>query len=709
MGFFSFFRKKSEGGKLAPEQQEDKKSEIKPKEVQVPDIKQSISDDIGVKTNKEPRKRINELKEIILHHNRLYYDNDAPEISDFAYDALMNELVSLEKKYPLFASVVSPTQKVGGTTQERFGKIAHKSVMQSLANAFSKSEIMDFITRIEQAIKDSGENSAPDFVVEQKIDGLSVSIEYENGQLVRASTRGDGMVGENITPNIMSLKNLPKTLKDKVPFLEVRGEVYMPFQAFLKINEMAEVNGDKQFFNPRNAAAGSLRQLDAGITASRELEVSILNIQEIIGKTFVTHAESFAFLAEQGFMVSSFYKVCKTREEIWQAILEIGESRGDIPYAIDGAVVKLNQIVLRAYLGQTSKVPRWAIAFKYPPEQKDTIVRPIDIKIENTEKIARKMTLNSSQNMPLNKINVQTCGRSEKGKSLLEICDSFVVIDTETTGLDPQWDDIIELAAIRVNQNCIVERFQTLVNPNCEIDEFITELTGITNDMLAEAPLLENAMPQFIDFVGTDVVVGHNVNFDINFIYDNCIQLGLRPFSNEFIDTMRLSRRLFKDEPHHRLTDLICRFKIGDSVEHRALSDAIQTKYCYDYMKNYINQNQIDVLSFNKRNHAKDIYAVNCEFDENVPVFEKTFVFTGTLEKMLRKEAMQHVVNRGGQCADNVTKKTNYLVLGNNDYVTSISDGKSNKQKKAELLRISGNDIETISENVFYDMLADNR
>lgn len=331
--------------------------------------------------------RINELRKTIVNHNQLYYENDTPEISDSEYDALMNELISLEKEFPLFATPDSPTQKVGGAALARFGKIEHKNVMQSLANAFSENEITDFVTRVEQAIKDSGEDSAPDFVVEQKIDGLSVSIEYENGQLVRASTRGDGAVGEDITPNIMSLKNLPKTLRDKVSFLEVRGEVYMPFQTFLKINELAELNGDKPFSNPRNAAAGSLRQLDAGITAARELEVFIFSIQEITLKNLTTHAQSLDFLAAQGFMASPGYRVCRTRDEIWNAILDIGESRGGLPYGIDGAVVKLNQLAYRSYLGQTSKVPRWAIAFKYPPEQKQTVVNQIDIQVGRTGKL----------------------------------------------------------------------------------------------------------------------------------------------------------------------------------------------------------------------------------------------------------------------------------------------------------------------------------
>lgn len=335
----------------------------------------------------EPWERINELKDIILHHNQLYYDKDEPEVSDFEYDKLMKELISLENEYPLYASPDSPTQKVGGHAGERFGKIQHKNIMQSLANAFSESEISDFVTRTIQAVREAGVDSTPDFVVEQKIDGLSVSIEYENGRLARASTRGDGVVGEDITPNILSLRNLPKVLKDHVAFLEVRGEVYMPFDAFMKINELAEATGDKIFSNPRNAAAGSLRQLDPEITASRELEAFIFNIQEITGVTFATHAESLEFLARQGFIASPGYKVCRSKEDIWNAIVDIGESRGSLPYGIDGAVVKLNQIAYRGYLGQTSKVPRWAVAFKYPPEQKQTTLKKIDVQVGRTGKL----------------------------------------------------------------------------------------------------------------------------------------------------------------------------------------------------------------------------------------------------------------------------------------------------------------------------------
>lgn len=300
--------------------------------------------------------------------------------------------------------------------------------------------------------------------------------------------------------------------------------------------------------------------------------------------------------------------------------------------------------------------------------------------------------------------------REHKGKSLIETIDNYVVLDLETTGLDPQYDTIIEIGIVRIRQGDIVDRFQTLVNPGFSIDPFITELTGITNEMLSCAPSLRETLPVAIDFMGNDIVVAHNANFDVNFIYESCCDLNLQPFTNNFIDTMRLSRRLFPEFPHHRLSDLVQRFEIADTVEHRAIKDATQTYGCYEHLKHYVTENNIDLIALLRRSAssqtAKDIITDKTEFDESSPVFGKQFVFTGTLEKMVRKEAMQLVVDLGGSCGDGVTKKTNFLVLGNNDYCSTIKDGKSSKQKKAEKLRLSGCDIEIISENVFYDMIA---
>ena len=312
------------------------------------------------------------------------------------------------------------------------------------------------------------------------------------------------------------------------------------------------------------------------------------------------------------------------------------------------------------------------------------------------------------------KITIGFSGSSEKadrtlkGRSLLALPISYTVVDLETTGLDPQCDDIIEFGAMRVENGIVIDKYTALVNPGYEIDDFIIELTGITNEMLASSPPVVNVLPDFLNFVGDSIVVGHNVNFDINFIYDTCMSVCNQPFSNDFIDTMRLSRRLFPQERHHRLCDLVERFTTGGVVEHRALADVEQTNQCYLYMKRHMEEDSITVeslLPIKKGFSAKEIQASTNDFDRASPLYERIFVFTGTLERMPRKEAMQLVADYGGLCGDGVNKNTNFLVLGNYDYCSTIKDGKSIKHKKAEQLKLAGYDIDIISENVFYDMI----
>lgn len=301
--------------------------------------------------------------------------------------------------------------------------------------------------------------------------------------------------------------------------------------------------------------------------------------------------------------------------------------------------------------------------------------------------------------------------RKLKGRSLLEAAENYVVLDLETTGLDPSWDEIIEIAAIKVENGATVDQYQTLVKPSYPIDAFITEMTGITNEMLSTAPSINEVLPAFSVFLGDWTIVAHNANFDVNFLYDAfSSHEPLMVLSNNFVDTMRLSRRLFQEHRHHRLCDLIERFGICAEIEHRALSDASKAKDCYEYMKAYAEQNSIEFSSLypvRQGLKASDVTSSTTDFDVASPVYGKVFVFTGTLEKLVRKDAMQLVVDMGGLCGDGVTKDTNYLVLGNNDYCSSIKDGKSSKQKKAEKYKAAGMDIEIISENVFYDLLSE--
>lgn len=300
-------------------------------------------------------------------------------------------------------------------------------------------------------------------------------------------------------------------------------------------------------------------------------------------------------------------------------------------------------------------------------------------------------------------------GREHKGKYIVDInLKDYTVIDIETTGLDSRFDEIIELGAVRYRNDSEVARFQSLVRPDGCISEFIEELTGISNEMVSDSPSINDILPQFLQFVGNDALLGHNVNFDINFIYDSASYCNLPPFSNNYTDTMYLSRRLFREERSHKLVDVCSRLNIPQPEEHRAIADCIRTHLCYQAMKQYCMDMGIGI-SNDWDAHAKQITAQTDVYNEDGPIYQKVFAFTGTLEQMTRKEAMQAVVNCGGLIGDGVTKKTNFLVLGNNDYCKAIKEGKSNKQKKAEKMQLDGFDIATISEQVFYDMLQDSQ
>ena len=301
--------------------------------------------------------------------------------------------------------------------------------------------------------------------------------------------------------------------------------------------------------------------------------------------------------------------------------------------------------------------------------------------------------------------------RPYKGASIIDFPDKYVVLDLETTGLSPEWDSIIEIGAIKVCEGKIVDTYQQLINPGFEIDDFIQNLTGITNEMLKSQPSISDVLPDIEAFIGNNIVVGHNVNFDINFFYDNFDYFLKRPFTNSFIDTMRISRKVLPDLRHHRLIDVVNELGIEGSEFHRALSDCEYTFKIYEVMKVLVEHDFEGQENFKKLFHRHTsidftkLKPDSDEFDNAHPLYGKNCVFTGALEKYTRQQAAQIVVNLGGQCENNVTKKTNFLILGNNDYCTSIKDGKSNKQKKAEEYKLKGFDIEIIPENVFYDMI----
>lgn len=329
-------------------------------------------------TTEEAKNKIQELTEQLNYHNDRYYNQDNPEISDYEYDMMLNQLERLEKEYPQLRKEDSPTNRVGGKASEKFSDVVHTVPMESLHDSFSHSELREFDQRVRQTVGNV------EYVVEPKIDGLSVSCEYENGIFVRGSTRGDGTVGEDITENLLTIKSLPKILKKPIPFLEVRGEVYMSNSSFLHLVEEQELNDEKPFKNPRNAAAGSLRQKNAKITAKRNLDIFTFNVQQIQGVNLETHKASLDFLAEMGFPVPASYKLFDNIDDAIESVENIGNTRGELEYQIDGAVIKVNSFSQRRELGSTAKFPKWAEAYKYPPEEKETTLLDIEVNVGRT-------------------------------------------------------------------------------------------------------------------------------------------------------------------------------------------------------------------------------------------------------------------------------------------------------------------------------------
>ncbi len=324
------------------------------------------------------RQEMQQLQKQVEHHMHLYYDLDAPELEDFEYDRLIHHLMDLEEQYPEYASPNSPTKRVGGSAMNTFREVPHKVQMGSLQDVFSLDELRAFDERVRETVPE------PTYVVEQKIDGLSVSLEYRNGELAVGSTRGNGLVGEDVTENIRTIRSIPLKLPQPLPLLEVRGEVYMPVNSFLRLVREQELREETPAKNPRNAAAGSLRQKDPKIAAARGLDIFCFNIQQLEGTVCESHQASLELMRSLGFPVSPDYKVVHTIEEAIRQIEKIGELRGKLGYQIDGAVIKVDSFADRERLGSTAKYPKWAVAYKYPTEEKETVLRSIALQVGRT-------------------------------------------------------------------------------------------------------------------------------------------------------------------------------------------------------------------------------------------------------------------------------------------------------------------------------------
>ncbi|MBQ8918323.1 MAG: NAD-dependent DNA ligase LigA, partial [Oscillospiraceae bacterium] len=328
--------------------------------------------------SKEIQKQMDELYEQLKYHSHLYYDLDSPQLEDYEYDRMLHHLMDLEEQHPQYRRADSPTVRVGGHAENTFAPVVHAVPLGSLQDVFEEEALVDFDRKVRETVAD------PEYTVEPKIDGLSVALEYRDGVFVQGATRGDGVTGEDVSENLRTIRAVPLTLPDKLPRLMVRGEVYMPVESFLRVIKEQEDAGEKTFKNPRNAAAGSLRQKNAAVAAKRGLDLFIFNVQLVEGKEFSSHSQSLDYLKTQGFHVVPSYKVVQNGQQAVEEVQNIGKRRNDYPFNIDGAVVKVNDFTQREELGTTAKYPKWAVAFKYPPEEKETILRDVVVQVGRT-------------------------------------------------------------------------------------------------------------------------------------------------------------------------------------------------------------------------------------------------------------------------------------------------------------------------------------
>ena len=627
----------------------------------------------------QARQCVQELRTVIEKNNRLYYDQDAPELEDFEYDALTRELKELEAAYPELITPASPTQHVGGTPSGRFAKVTHTVKMESLLDAFSYDELQDFDRRVQEA------GVEPEYVVEIKIDGLSCSLEYENGELVRASTRGDGVVGEDVTANVRAIKKIPKHLKNAPAFLEVRGEVYMPHEAFQHLCAEQELQGTAPFKNPRNAAAGSLRQKDPKITGSRGLSIFVFNVQQIRGKELTTHAESLDYLKSLGLPVSPRYHIVHNIEDAIAEIEQIGQNRSKLDFDMDGAVIKVNRFAQRDLMGSTNKFPRWAIAFKYPPEVKETTLRSIEVAVGRTGVLTPTACFD-----PIFLAGTTVARATLHNEDFihqfgLRIGDTIQVrkagdIIPEVIGVTHHAEDADPYEMPTVCPSCgapVVhledESALRCINPECPAQALRNLIHFASRDAMD------------IDGLGTAVATQLVEKGLVHSVADLYILtqeqlLTLDKFKEKSADNLHKAIERSKE---NNLDKLLFGFgirNIGDKAaallaEHFGTLEAIREAgvEAISEIDGFGGVMAQSIVEFFAKDGTADVVhrladaGVNMKW-KGEPTGDKlagkTLVVTGTLETLSRSEAEALIVRNGGKASGSVSKKTSYVVAG---------------------------------------------
>ena len=637
----------------------------------------------------EIQEKIEALRKEIEYHIERYYNQDDPEITDYEYDQKMNELKRLEKEHPEYVTPDSPTQKVGGSAKREAGVLVEHNVpMLSLQDVFDRGEVENFVAEMKKQLDD------PEFVVEYKIDGLSLSLRYEYGELKLAETRGDGIqYGEDVTANAKVIRDVKKKLKDKPEYLEIRGEVYMTEADFEKVNEKQELLGKKLFANPRNCAAGTLRQLDTAVTKERGLSMFIFNIQDARGISFETHTEGYEYLKKQGIRVIEEYTVCKTADEVWAAIEKIGENRGKLPYDIDGAVVKINRFSDREKLGATSKVPRWAVAYKYPPEEKETKLLDIELSVGRTGRITPTAVFEP----------VRLCGTSVSRATLhnQDFIDELDIGIGDTIVVYKSGEIIPKVRrVIHEKRPAGVKKF---VIPNvCPVCGAKTEREKDTADIKCTSPNCPAQLERhMINFVGRDAmdIKGFGATYimelvrlgylkDIADIYDlkqhreELIEQGIigkEKNTDKLLDAIEKSKQ---NEAFQLLTGFgipnVGKAAAKTILKHFGSIEALM-QADMESLQQVADVGEVTALCIRKyfqdENNCKIIErlkeaGVNMEMAESGSEDGRfdglTFVITGTLPTMDRKAAAALIEAHGGKVSGSVSKKTNYLLAGEN-------------------------------------------
>lgn len=636
------------------------------------------------------KREIENLRKLIEYHNDRYYNQDDPEISDYEYDQLTLRLRKLEEEYPEYKSDDSPTQKVGGTAKREAGiLVKHNVPMLSLQDVFSKEEVYSFVDKILKEREDTV------FVVERKIDGLSVSLRYQGGQFVQGITRGDGInYGEDVTENIRMIKDAVFTLKEPIPYLEVRGEVYMKSEDFDAVNERLEAEGKKLFANPRNCAAGTLRQLDPQVVKERKLSLFVFNVQDVQGISFANHSESLEWLKRQGFKVIEGYRLCKTADEVWEAITEIGESRGSFSYEIDGAVIKVDNLEDRRHFGATSKVPRWAAAYKYPPEEKETVVKEIRLSVGRTGRITPTAIFDP----------IRLCGTNVERATLhnQDRIDELDVRIGDTIIVRKAGEIIPEVVSVVKEKRPEETKPYKIpyVCPSCGSPAGRDENTADIrcNNLNCPAQLTQH----ILNFVGRNAmdIKGFGEAYvealiregyvkdiaDIYYIYkyrDEMIEKGL---IGKEKNTDKLLKAI-EDSKSNTIDRLITGFGIRNIGPQAAFSLMNHFKSIhrikeatYEELLTVKDMGDISsraVIEFFSNPDNKDILSrleqagVNFEAEEDLADMDTsltglTFVLTGTLPSMGRSQMEEIIRNHGGKVSGSVSKKTDYVIAGEN-------------------------------------------